>query len=458
MVRMTDDPSRGRTAGAPDGSATADAAADGAAADGAADDGAADDGARAPRPRLTRGRDQEKVLAGVCAGAGRFFGVDPVIFRVVLAVLSLTGGIGLIIYGMGWLVVPQEGERESEAHRLLSGRIEGAPLTAVLTALVGCGLYASMIGNGANQAFSLLLLAATAGAVYWSQQRRRLEEAGQAPFTAAGTGGATRAPGAVPDAPPAVQAPPEPGTTSWWREPLTKEPGYLWGPDDGPHTASDRKRWKERKRAAPERRNWLFSFLLFLAAVTAAGVGAGASWPYQPAGTSAEIGLAAALGVLGAGFVIASFAGRARGGTVFWSLVTIAGLIGAAMLPKTGQGAGSQTWRPVTVAAVQPSYERGAGRGVLDLTGLPLGGRTVTTKLDIGAGEAQVRLPRDASVRLDYDLGIGAVEPPDQPDDGVQVKKSRHGTMNFGAAPGTMAAGTIDLEVHVGVGRLKVIR
>lgn len=119
------------------------------------------------------------MLAGVCHGAGRYFGVDPVIFRIVLAVLALTGGIGLIIYGLGWLVIPQEDEEESEAHRLLSGRIEGAPLTAVLMALVGCGLYASMLGNGANQAFSLILLAATVAAVYWSQQRTRMQAAGE---------------------------------------------------------------------------------------------------------------------------------------------------------------------------------------------------------------------------------------------------------------------------------------
>jgi hypothetical protein len=305
-----------------------------------------------------------------------------------------------------------------------------------------------------------VLLAATAGAVYWSQQRRRLEQAGQARFTAAGTGGATRAPGsAVPDAPPAVQAPPEPGgAPSWWREPLAKEPPYLWGPDDGPYSASDRRAWKERKKASPEHRSWVFGFLLFLVAAVAAAIGTGASWPYQPAGISAEIGLSAALAVFGTGFVIASWAGRPRGGTVFWSVLTVAGLIGAAALPKSGQGAGSQTWRPPTVASVQPSYDRGAGRGTLDLRAMALNGRTVTTKLDVGAGEARVELPRNAAVRIDYDVGVGAVELPEQPNDGVQIKKDRHGTMTFGAPQGTMSAGTIDLEVTVGVGQLKVIR
>lgn len=404
----------------------------------------------AGRPRLTRAREEQKVLAGVCAGAGRHFGVDPVIFRIVLALLSLTGGIGLIVYGMGWLVIPQEGERQSEAHRLLSGRVEGAPLTAVLMALVGCGLYASMIGNGANQAFSLILLTATAGAVYWSQQRRRMQAAGEAPSVTAS---------AVVDAPPAVKAPPEPGSSpSWWRDPLSKEPPpYLWGPDDGPYGAAERRAWKRRKAATRER-SWVFSLAVFLLALLALGLGAGISYPYQPAAVSAEIGLASLLGVLGTAFVVASFAGRARGGTVFFSLLTIAALIAAAALPKTGQGVRDTTWRPMTVAAVLPLYERGTGSGTLDLTRVPLNGRTVSTSLRIGAGQAEIRLPRNATVEVDYDLGLGEIVLPGKVNDGVRLKKSRHDRLTYTAAPGTMSAGTILVEVNVGVGRLKVIR
>jgi len=41
---------------------------------------------------------------------------------------------------LGWLVIPQEGERESEAPPAAVRRVEGAPLTAVLMALVRRGL------------------------------------------------------------------------------------------------------------------------------------------------------------------------------------------------------------------------------------------------------------------------------------------------------------------------------
>jgi phage shock protein PspC (stress-responsive transcriptional regulator) len=402
-----------------------------------------------PRPRITRG-SEHKVLAGVCEGAGRFFGIDPVIFRIVLAVLSLTGGIGLILYGMGWLVIPQEGEEQSEAHRLMSGRIEGAPLSAVLMTLVGCGLYASMLGNGTNQAFSLILLFATAGAVYWSQQRRRAP--GEQALPAA----------AVPPAPPAVAPPPEPGAPSWWREPLAKEPPqYLWGPDDGPYGDAQRRAWKDRKKAARagQERSWPFSLAVFLLTVTALAVGTGVSWPYQPAAVSAEIGLASALGVLGTAFLVASFAGRARGGTAFFSVLVLAALVGTTALPRAGgNGVGTTTWHPLTAGDVHPLYERGTGRGRLDLTGLRLAaGTTVDTRVKVGAGQAEVLLPPGATVVLEYDVGVGETVLPGKVNDGVQVHAGQHRTVTLRPPAGTSATGTVDLRVELGVGQLKVV-
>jgi phage shock protein PspC (stress-responsive transcriptional regulator) len=404
----------------------------------------------APRPRLLRGRDH-KMLAGVCDGAGRYFDIDPVIFRVVLAVLSLTGGIGLIIYGMGWLIVPQEGERQSEAHRLLSGRIEGPPLIAVLMTLVGCGLYASMLGNGANQAFSLILLAATAGAVYWSMLRRSGGLDSEATAAAAAV---------MVDVPPAAQAPPSPGgTPSWWRDPLAKDgPGYLWGPDDGPYGDIDRRQWKERKKAVRRERSWPLSVTAFLLAGTAAAVGAGVSAQYQSPTAATEIGLAGALSVYGLAFVIASFAGRARGGTVFMSLLILAGLVGAASLPKDEAG-WTSTWRPADAAAVQPTYLRGAGSGNLDLTALDLNGGTVSTHLKVRVGEAVVKLPPDLTLNVTYHVAVGDVLLSDHSHSGVDLKNDREEKpLMLTPLNGARSTGTVNLRVDVGVGDLRVTR
>jgi phage shock protein C len=53
------------------------------------------------------------VIAGVCAGLGRYLGVDPVLLRVALVVLVLAGGSGVILYVLAWILVPEEKEGEA---------------------------------------------------------------------------------------------------------------------------------------------------------------------------------------------------------------------------------------------------------------------------------------------------------------------------------------------------------
>jgi len=57
--------------------------------------------------RLYRSRTDRKI-AGVCGGLGKYFNMDPVIFRIVWVALVLGFGAGLIAYLIFWLVVPEE--------------------------------------------------------------------------------------------------------------------------------------------------------------------------------------------------------------------------------------------------------------------------------------------------------------------------------------------------------------
>lgn len=385
---------------------------------------------------LRRGRGR-KVIAGVCEGAGRYFDIDPVVFRVVLAVLALTGGVGLLVYGVVWLLVPAEGEEESEAHRLLSGRVEGPALTAVLVALVGCGLFLSMLGSTGNLTFSLTLLAALAGAVFWSQHRRRTAE----------------------EVPPAPQPPPTPGATPWWQEtpPAT---GYLWGPDDGPYDKEEqRKVWRERRRTRRREGSWL-GIVVFLLACMGAGVGTAAGWHSQPLGTSLETGLAVALAVFGAGFLLSTWYGRLGGGTVTAVVLTAALLVGAAALPKSiGTEWRKVTWRPTATGAISGAYRLGAGEAALDLRTLRPGkDRNVRTAAELGAGQLTVTVPRNAEVVVNFKVGIGDVRLPGDTGRDVDVQPNRSGSASFSPAGGSASAGTVTINVKVGVGQLRVIR
>ena len=60
------------------------------------------------QPRLMRSRT-EVIIAGVCGGLGEYFGLDPVIVRLIFVLVTLTTGLGFIVYPVLWLVMPKAG-------------------------------------------------------------------------------------------------------------------------------------------------------------------------------------------------------------------------------------------------------------------------------------------------------------------------------------------------------------
>ncbi len=60
-----------------------------------------------PRKRLYRDPDS-KVLGGVCGGLGAYLNVDPVVFRIIFALLAIGGfGTGILVYFILWVVTPE---------------------------------------------------------------------------------------------------------------------------------------------------------------------------------------------------------------------------------------------------------------------------------------------------------------------------------------------------------------
>jgi phage shock protein PspC (stress-responsive transcriptional regulator) len=48
-----------------------------------------------------------KKIAGVCAGLGEYFELDPVLFRLLFVISVFFGGVGLLIYVLMWIMVPE---------------------------------------------------------------------------------------------------------------------------------------------------------------------------------------------------------------------------------------------------------------------------------------------------------------------------------------------------------------
>jgi phage shock protein PspC (stress-responsive transcriptional regulator) len=57
--------------------------------------------------RLLRVR-QGRLVAGVCAGLSRYFGVDVNLFRLAFGVFTVFYGLGFLLYLIAWLVLPEE--------------------------------------------------------------------------------------------------------------------------------------------------------------------------------------------------------------------------------------------------------------------------------------------------------------------------------------------------------------
>ena len=57
--------------------------------------------------RLLRSR-RKKVFAGIAGGLSEYLDVDPVIIRVIFVLITIFHGIGVIIYIIMWIVIPEE--------------------------------------------------------------------------------------------------------------------------------------------------------------------------------------------------------------------------------------------------------------------------------------------------------------------------------------------------------------
>ena len=96
-----------------------------------------------PVPRRLTRSSSDKVLAGVAGGLGRYFDIDPIIFRIGFVVLTLAGGAGVLAYLAAWVLVPEDpmpGQAPTDRSR--AATIAGAAVLALAAiVLLGHGLF-----------------------------------------------------------------------------------------------------------------------------------------------------------------------------------------------------------------------------------------------------------------------------------------------------------------------------
>ncbi|HVX46120.1 MAG TPA: PspC domain-containing protein [Mycobacteriales bacterium] len=377
----------------------------------------------------TTGRPQRsttnRMVAGVAGGLAEYARVDPLLIRVVFAILSVFGGLGVVIYGVCWLLLPREDERHSiGAAALQRGRSGGTVITAI-TLVIAVTVTGTFVWSGRFSDLALLIL--VLGAAVYLYRRRD-------------------------EAPPAETAPAEPAAD------------YLSAPDIG--TASmaavdaeaDRIATEQIARESmglpdpvpePKQRERslltpivLSALVIFYGAAVAAG-----GWL-----TIREY-LAIGLGILGAGVLISTFYGRAIG-LILVGIPLTAALAISSLIPMTAHGGyGTDTWRPPNIRSIDRNYQLNAGSMLLDLSNVDFRSNTVDTHLKLGIGRAEVTVPPDVDVTVDGKASGGELRIMGHETNGPRISSSRTDLGSDGRG-----GGTLHIKADLGFGQLVVHR
>ena len=392
---------------------------------------------------LRRSRD-DRVVAGVAAGIGRYFDLDPVIVRIAFIVLSVFGGSGVILYLVAWLVIAKEGEDESAAGRALKGSdrprgrgvIAALLLLAAIFMVTGPVLWFADFGFGDGLFFPLLLVAAGVALLLWPEDE----------------GWSAIRPRRVSDDPPAASGHPTPSDvgviSSTELVPRTDAltDSEIPPPPFEPPVDTDADRRGQSRRSFPVTTLTMAVLLVMTGGAVLLG-------RLDVVDLRPVTYLAAVLVVLGLGLIVAAFVGRARGLIALGILILPFLWFATVVDIEWWSGVGEDVVvvdDPGELAAV---YHHGIGRLVVDLRDLDLAGETAELEVGLTIGEVVVFVPDDLEVQVDLDGRIGevSVKRPgrDLIDDGLDIAIDT-------TLPGDNGVLMLDLDVGIGAARVEV--
>ena len=358
-------------------------------------------------PRLLRRRTDDRVIGGVASGLGDFLNVDPLLIRIAFVGLMVFGGLGLLLYVSGWLLVPEESSDESIAEEAL--RRTGLTTTRWLVIMLfAAGLFIFLGGIGNAFAFDglaflgLALMVVVLGGAFLSR------------------GG-----------PPAPAAPAAPATSI---EPST------------PDTAAvviERPRRRIRRRARP--RSPLGWYVLGIAM---AGIGL-LALVVNVTGAEVEIGqfFGVVMAVIGLGLVVGTWWGHARILIALGILVLPLAIAATFITAPLEGGIGSHRFRPASVDELRDEYRVAGGGLFLDLTSFEAADGPIVIAASVAVGGLYVELPPNAELEIDAAVGGGELRILGEWQAGTGLT-DRH--VVSGAGP------TFVLDLEAGVGTVEV--
>ncbi|WP_156960205.1 PspC domain-containing protein [Amycolatopsis taiwanensis] len=378
-------------------------------------------------------------VAGVAAGIGNRYGIDPVLVRVAFVTATIFGGAGVSLYLLSWLLFPGEYDEVSPIEAL-AGHHRSSMSKGFTIALIVLffPLTSWAFAGGWFSGGGVIGLAMLVTALYLLHRSRGQFNRPVAPVVEKATGAAFSMSSSAPSAE---------RSSSW--DPLGAAPLGWDLPDPAPAPTPP----PPRKPAPSRRRNSAVGLATFAVALVVAGVGAalgssGVTW------FSVQHIIGLALGVLGVGMVTGAFLNGGRG-LIGWAIpLSIAGLVTTAVpISDYTGGYGNITAVPHTAAEVQRVYQHTAGDIDLDLTRLDATA-PVTTDVRNGAGNTTVVVPANADVRYSCQVQAGNVDCLGNQSDGV----GRAAVTGTDLGPDGVGGPQITLNIRQAAGSVEVRR
>ena len=409
--------------------------------------------------RLTR-RSDDRVLAGVASGLGDYFNVDPAIFRLVFVILTFFGGSGLMLYVLGWLMLPERSSGSSVGEDLVRRAGGGRSVIVwVVVAIVAVVVIenTSFLDHG----FLWAVLLIGAGVLFFRQ-----DDTARAGAADHRTDGATLPPAPPPPVPPQPAARQEttrpesplrephidPLLDNPMADPLIHDPTY--DPANDPAYRPTYDDWRPTPVTAPPEPPPPPSVLgrITVAVVLILGGLLALLHNLTPLSVGVDQYAALGLAVVGAGLVVGARLGRSHGliplGIILAIVMTVASNLGDLSLPSQ---AGQERWTPTTDEELPDrGYQLDAGQLDIDLTQLELEpGQRVTVNGSVDLGQLYVDVPSDVTVDVNATSSLGEVEAFGRTVDGADATIDRLKRAPEGSP-------TIVLDLEVGLGRIEV--
>ncbi len=357
----------------------------------------------------------DRMLAGVCGGMARALNVDPVLIRVVMAVLVLIGP-GLFFYAAAWVLMPDEGSDRSAAQGLLGDRVRPDhpwlwPVVVGVCIFVAIAMMSSFnIGKlvpGPIVVLGLLWLfvfrrkgrsSNWANRANWSRDVTANGPVNGAAPTQPADASGTPYQGAAPTGPSAPPAGPTSSASQRPQDRVTEPVRPVWTEDDPLGLYVDeppaaRTATATRTTAPPPVKGYRG---VKSGVVALTGLAIAIAWA---AGSSTTMMLAIGLGTLGLGMLFGGFLGRTMALLPLGILLAL-GIAASTVfpnVPRDFEDANVVAQTDTTITATSTAYDFDAGAVHLDLIKAKFvpGAKIVVHG---GVGEIVVKVPQNIDV------------------------------------------------------------